>query len=338
MVTPIKSNFQIDPFVERNDIEETPATLTSGIFFPDNSKREDRLKNLAAYIQQDLLQLQHQSEKFEKISDHINKKMEDCKKSIETITSMIPEKNKDLINKLKEIVSQIDGIKSNTAIHVDNKTNVRVLKFAIEIAAAVWGRTVIGKSATRYIENMLFQQFLEAHIAENEMQAAFIFTTPKWVRFTGGGIGLGGLGIGVAIKLALSGITGSIQKNNLQDLTKETLDARYEAKAAQMASEYTIESMETIYTAVSVFGNIIEKTGEKCKEGKYDEARTFIDLLGINGIVSECKEKIEKITVQKVLDALAKADKDQWRDLEVESVWTPPKPESTPELTLALKC
>lgn len=320
------------------------AILSSGIddiLYPDNPKRTDRLKNLAANLQQIVIDLKNQGQEFTELLTKLKSDIGKFKESIEKLKTMTPKDNKELIDKLTHIVEQIDAISANKTINIGDSPAVLIPKYILEIIASTWGGTVIGRSATRYIENMLLDRMLAQHIAENGMRAGFLFRAPRWARFAGGSIGfIGGAAIAAAIELATAGITGAITRSSLQNLIGETLDGRFEAKAAQMASMYSIKSLRAVESNVHVFHKIIDKANEAYVNKEYDKANTFIDLIGIDDVVKQWKEDVEKITEQKVLDELAKTDQDKWKDKDIEDNWTPPKPESTkaePDPSLGLR-
>lgn len=82
-------------------------------------------------------------------------------------------------------------------------------------------------------------------------EAAFIKLVglPKWFKV---GTVLGGIAAVVLVQGILDSVTGAVQRKNLQDKIKESIDPRFQLKKAELTNDIVINKLTVVTTSISV--------------------------------------------------------------------------------------
>lgn len=281
--------------------------------YQDNPKRLERLKNLTAQLTVAIENQQKYSEKFEEGSKELRKNLIKLKDRLEQfLTTISPEKNQELWERVKKIIDKIDNWNKEKEVKI---SEIKIFVPTFIIASLTGG--VAGYNLTKALQNLHLNRFLR-QLAPRQ---AFIYRMPNYVKW---GSRTAGIGVNLIVSFiifeAVDTILGAINKDKLQEATKEALDSRFESTYANLHAQISIESVSDFSAKSEAYKEMI------------DEDDKFIDFVikKIENAENDFRKNIENnVTSDRVVKMLKERDKDKWVDSEVEENWTHPKISST---------
>lgn len=240
--------------------------MFDNLFYPDNEKRAIRLTELVSDNSTAVGNISQQQTKYEIAIKDANEAIRQAYKVVGT-----PVKFHDI------------------DFDPESKTH-KILISVADVITPMLTYGIANKALTLAARSFLLQQ---GRIGE----AAFIKLVglPKWFKM---GTVFGSIAAVVLVQSIIDSVTGAVQRKNLQDKIKESVDPRFQLKKAELTNEITISKLNVVTTSVSV---ILDSLGSNVS--KEQIAKIIDNSIKRNQVELENIDSLTKTT----LDALDKS-------------------------------
>lgn len=194
--------------------------MFDNLFYPDNEKRAVKLTELVADNSTAVGSISQQHAKYEIAINNAN----------------------EAIRKTYKVVGT--SIKFHDIDFVPESKTHKILISVADVITPMLTYGFANKALSLAAKSYLLQQ---GRIGET----AFIKLVglPKWFKV---GTVLGGIAAVVLVQGILDSVTGAVQRKNLQDKIKESIDPRFQLKKAELTNDIVINKLTVVTTSISV--------------------------------------------------------------------------------------
>lgn len=239
--------------------------MFDNLFYPDNEKRAVRLTELVSDNSTAVGNISQQQTKYEIAINNANEAIRQAYKVVGT-----PVKFHD-----------IDFVP-------ESKTH-KILISVADVITPMLTYGIANKALSFAAKSYLLQQ---GRIGE----AAFIKLVglPKWFKV---GTVFGSITAVVLVQSIIDSVTGAVQRKNLQDKIKESVDPRFQLKKAELTNEITISKLNVVTTSVSVVLSALGPNVSKEQINKIIDnsiKRNQVELKNIDSLTKTTLDALDK--------------------------------------------